>query len=161
VWGFDNNLSYKNWSLNILLQAVYGNKILNTVYACASTIESNATAITTVDGKDFWTPQNDNAKFASPTTSTGKNFMASSQFLQDGSYVKFKNIGLSYNLKRSVTKFADVKLTLSAQNLLTFTKYKGYDPETSSGSGRDIDGAVDAGAYPNPRTISFGLQLNF
>ena len=160
VWGFDNNFSYKNWSLNLLLQAVNGRQILNTTYACASTIESNATCITSADGANYWTPQNDNAKFASPSTSSGKNFMASSQFLQDGSYVKVKNISLSYNIKKSVTKFADVRLTVSAQNLLTFTKYIGYDPETSSASS-DIDGAVDVGAYPNPRTISFGVQLNF
>ena len=160
VWGFDNNFSYKNWSLNILLQAVQGRKILNTTYASASVLDSDATAITSVDGADYWTPQNENAKFGSLTTNTGKTFMASSQFLQDGSYVKVKNIGLSYDIKRSVTGFADIRLTVSAQNLLTFTKYKGYDPETSSSS-NDIDGAVDVGAYPNPRTISFGLQLNF
>ena len=160
VWGFDNNLSYKNWSLNILLQAVQGRSILNTTYASASILDTDATAITSVDGADYWTPQNENARFASLVTNTGKNFVASSQFLQDGSYVKVKNISLSYNIKRSVCKIADIRLSVSAQNLLTFTKYKGYDPETSSAS-NDIDGAVDVGAYPNPRTILFGLQLNY
>jgi hypothetical protein len=143
-----------------MLQSAVGRKVLNTMYAAASTIMSDATAITTVDGKDFWTQQNENAKFASPTTSTGKNFVASSQFLQNGSYVKIKNIGLSYNLSKSVTKLADMRLTLSAQNLFTFTKYKGYDPETSTTSS-DVDGAIDVGAYPNPRTVTLGLQVNF
>jgi hypothetical protein len=121
---------------------------------------SDASAITTVDGKDFWTQQNENAKFASPTTSTGKNFVASSQFLQNGSYVKIKNIGLSYNLSKSFTNLADMRLTLNAQNLFTFTKYKGYDPESSTTSS-DVDGAIDVGAYPNPRTVTIGLQVSF
>jgi TonB-linked SusC/RagA family outer membrane protein len=160
VWGFDNTFSYKNFELNIMLQAVAGRKILNTVYASATTILSDATAISHVDGLDYWSTSNENASFASPTTSTGRNFIESTQFLQDGSYVKFKNIGLSYNISKKQIKFTDLKLTVSGQNLLTFTKYKGYDPESST-SGNDIDGAIDVGAYPNSRAITFSLQANF
>lgn len=160
VWGFNNTIAYKNLELNVMLQAVVGRKILNTVYACATTILSDATAISHVDGLDYWRTDNENARFASPTTSTGKNFIESTQFLQDGSYVKVKNIGLAYNLSKEVTKFTDLKLTISAQNLFTFTKYKGYDPETST-SGNDIDGAIDVGSYPNARTITFSIQANF
>ncbi|MDH6306454.1 TonB-linked SusC/RagA family outer membrane protein [Parabacteroides sp. PF5-5] len=160
VWGFDNNFTYKNFTLNFMIQAAHGREVLNTMYAAASTVLSDATVISSVDGADFWTPQNEGAKFASPSTSTGKNFIASTQFLQNGSYVKLKNIGISYNLDRSVTKFTDIRLTLSAQNLFTITKYKGYDPESST-TNNDIDGAIDVGAYPNPRTVTLGLQFNF
>lgn len=160
VWGLDNTLSYKNFELNVMLQAVAGKKILNTVYACSTTILSDATAISHVDGQDFWSSNNENARFASPTTSTGKNFIESTQFLQDGSYVKVKNLGLAYNLSKQKIKLLDLKLSVSAQNLLTFTNYKGYDPETST-SGNDIDGAIDVGAYPNARTITFSVQANF
>jgi TonB-linked SusC/RagA family outer membrane protein len=160
VWGFDNTFSYKNLEINIMLQAVVGKKILNTVYACATTILSDATAITHVDGLDYWTTTNENAQFANPKTSTGKNLIESTQFLQDGSYVKVKNVGIAYNLSKEITKFTDLKLSLSAQNFLTFTKYKGYDPETST-SGNDIDGAIDVGSYPNARTITFSIQANF
>jgi len=142
-----------------MLQAVYGRKILNTVYACASTILSDATAISTVDGRNFWSPTNEKASFANPTSSTGKNYIESTQFLQDGSYIRVKNIALSYNLDKKTIKFADLKLTVSAQNLFTFTKYKGYDPEASTSSS-DVDGAIDVGAIPNPRTITFSLQVN-
>jgi TonB-linked SusC/RagA family outer membrane protein len=160
VWGFDNTFSYKNFDLNIMIQALAGRKILNTVYACSNTILSDATAISHVDGLDYWSTSNEDAIFASPTTSTGRNFIESTQFLQDGSYVKFKNIGLSYNLSKEKLKYTDLKLTVSGQNLLTFTKYKGYDPETST-SGNDIDGAIDVGAYPNSRTITFSIQAIF
>ncbi len=160
VWGFDNSFSYKNFDLNVLVQAVVGREILNTVYACATTIISDATAISHVDGKDYWSASNDNARFANPTTSTGKNLIESTQFLQDGSFVKVKNIALSYNLSKAASRIADLKLTISGQNMLTFTKYKGYDPETST-SGNDIDGAIDVGSYPNARTITFSVQANF
>ncbi len=160
VWGFDNTFTYKNLELNIMLQGVHGRKILNTIYPAATTILSSATAISAVDGADYWTPQNENARFASPTSSTNKNYIESTQFLQDGSYIKVKNVALAYNLKHNVLKFADLKLTLSAQNLYTFTKYKGWDPEASTSS-NDIDGAIDVGAYPNARTVTFSVQANF
>lgn len=160
VWGFDNTFIYKNFELNIMLQAVQGKKILNTVYAASTTILSDATAISHVDGLDYWSTSNEDARFANPLTSTGKNFIESTQYLQDGSYLKVKNVALAYNLSKKTLKFADVKLTLSAQNLFTFTKYKGYDPESSTSS-NDIDGAIDVGSYPNARTFTFGLQANF
>ena len=143
-----------------MLQAVQGKKILNTVYAASTTILSDATAISHVDGADYWSTSNEDARFANPLTSTVKNFIESTQYLQDGSYVKVKNVALAYNLSKKTLKFDDVKLTLSAQNLFTFTKYKGYDPESSTSS-NDIDGAIDVGSYPNARTITFGLQANF
>lgn len=161
VWGFSNSLSYKNWQLNFMLQAVVGRKILNTVYACANTIFSQATAISGKDGANYWkTGTNENAQFADPTSSTNQNIFTSTQFLQDGSYIKLKNIALAYTLKKDVIKFADVKLSVSAQNIFCITKYKGYDPETST-STNDFDGAIDSGAYPNPRTVTFSLQANF
>ena len=160
VWGLDNTFVYKNFELNVMLMAVYGKKILNAVYAASTTILSDATAISHVDGLDYWSTSNEDAKFPNLLTSTGKNFIESTQYLQDGSYVKIKNVALAYNLTKKTLKIADLKLTLSAQNLFTFTKYKGYDPETSTSS-NDIDGAIDVGSYPNARTITFGLQANF
>ena len=159
-WGLDNNFTYKNFSLNIMVQGVSGKKILNTMYAAASTVISDAPSITTKDGGNYWTASNQKAAFANPLSSTNKNQLVSTQFLQNGDYVKVKNIALSYLLKKKYTRFADLKFTVSAQNLLTFTKYKGYDPEVSTYGG-DTEGALDMGAYPNPRTVTFGVQMNF
>jgi hypothetical protein len=134
--------------------------MLNLPYACASTILSDATTINHTDGLNYWRPDNDNASFANPTNSTNKNEVLSTQFLQDASFTKVKNVALSYNIDKSILKIADLKLTISAQNLLTFTKYKGFDPETSTSS-NDIDGAVDVGAYPSARTFTLGIQARF
>lgn len=158
--GFDNTFTYKNFSLDIMLQSVLGRKMLNVMYADASTIIPDAPNITTKDGFDYWTSDHENAKFANPFTSTGKNYLVSSEYLQNASYLKVKNVALSYMLHKNLIKFSDVKFSVSAQNLLTFTKYKGYDPEVSSYN-KDSDGTLDYGAYPNPRTITFSLQLNF
>jgi len=161
VWGFNNTFAYKNFELNIFLLGQQGNKMLNLPYACSSVILSDATTINHVDGLNYWQEEvNENAAFANPTNSSNKNEVLSTQFLQDASFTKIKNMALSYNIGRNILKIADLKLTVSAQNLLTITKYKGYDPETSTSS-NDIDGAVDVGAYPSARTFTIGIQARF
>jgi TonB-dependent starch-binding outer membrane protein SusC len=160
VWGFNNTFTYKNLELNIVLLGQKGNKMLNTVYACSSIILSDATTISHSDGLNYWRPDNENAAFANPTNSTNKNEIISTQFLQDASFTKVKNVALSYNIGKNILKIADLKLTISAQNLLTFTKYKGFDPETSTSS-NDLDGAIDVGAYPSARTFTLGIQARF
>jgi TonB-linked SusC/RagA family outer membrane protein len=160
VWGFNNDITIGNFDINLLFVGSQGNQVLNTVYASATSIISDATSITHVDGLDYWTPDNEDAGFASPTGSSGKQFINSSQFLEDGSYVKLKNIAVGYNLTKETLGFANVRLVISGQNLLTFTKFKGYDPEASTSSG-DTDGAVDIGAYPAARTYTFRILANF
>ena len=77
-------------------------------------------------------------------------------WLEDASFLKLKNISLSYYIPRRVTKFAGIRLTLSAQDLFTFTGYSGMDPEVYS----SYDG-LDYGAYPVPRTYTFSVQFRF
>ena len=160
VWGFNNTFAYKNFELNFFILGQHGNKMLNLPYACASVILSDATTINHMDGLDYWTPENENASFANPTNSSNKNEVLSTQFLQDASFTKIKNLALSYNIRRDVLKIADLKITVSAQNLFTITNYKGFDPETSTSS-NDVDGAVDVGAYPTARTFTIGIQARF
>ena len=160
VWGLNNTFTYKNLELNIVFLGQQGNKMLNLPYACASTILSDATTISHRDGLNYWRTDNENASFANPTNSSNKNEVLSTQFLQDASFTKVKNLALSYNIDKSILKITDLKLTISAQNLLTFTKYKGFDPETSTSS-NDLDGAVDVGAYPSARTFTLGIQARF
>jgi hypothetical protein len=143
-----------------MLLAQEGNKMLNTAYASSATILSDATSILHRDGLNFWKPGNDNAAFANPLSSSSKNFIESTQFLEDASFIKIKNVALAYAVDRSLVKVADLKLLLSVQNLATFTKYKGFDPETST-SITDGDGAIDVGAYPSSRTFTISLRANF
>jgi hypothetical protein len=121
---------------------------------------SDATSIAHVDGLDYWSAGNPTGRFANPLSSSSKNFIESTQFLEDASFVKIKNLSIGYSLDRNYIKFADLQLLLSVQNLKTFTKYKGYDPETST-SIVDSDGAIDVGAYPTSRTFTIGLKATF
>jgi hypothetical protein len=76
--------------------------------------------------------------------------------LEDASFIKLKNISISYLLSKDVVKFSDILFTLSAQDLITLTKYTGMDPEVyNSYSG------VDYGAYPVPRTFTIGAKFTF
>jgi hypothetical protein len=85
----------------------------------------------------------------------------STMFLEDASYVRLKNISLGYNF--NIKKVGNLKLSLNATNLLTFSKYKGIDPESSNvgGGGSDINQSIDYGAYPNSKTYTLGVDFTF
>ena len=158
-WGLDNTVTYKNFEFNLFILAVHGNKVMNTTYYAACAQTGDATAITSADVTP-WTAENQNNMWPKITSATSKEFLESSKWLQDGSFVRVKNLSIGYNLPRERVKFMDLKLTLSAQNLLTFTKYKGFDPEASTSTG-DVDSGIDLGAYPSARTFTFGIQMTF
>ena len=83
--------------------------------------------------------------------------------LENADYFRCENISIGYTFPRSVLKFADLRLTLSCQNLFTITSYKGMDPAGASFSDKNVDNnnGIDMGVYPNPRTFTFGVRMNF
>jgi TonB-dependent starch-binding outer membrane protein SusC len=160
-FGFNNTFTYKKWGLNIFIQGVYGNKIFNATYAATAVPTSDVKYITLADAANYWTPTNTSSTWANPG-SKNKSWVESTQFLQDGSYGRVKNVSLSYQFDKGIVKFLSAKIYVSAQNLFTITKYKGFDPEASStGSNSDSDGGIDLGAYPSGRTYTIGAQLTF
>lgn len=160
-WGFNNSVAYKNFELNVFIQGSHGNKIFNATYAATAVPTSDVKFITLADAANYWTPSNTGSTFANPG-SKNKSWVESSQFLQNGSYVRLKNVSLSYELNQKWLKLATAKIFISAQNLATITKYKGFDPEaTSTMSNSDTDAGIDLGAYPSPKTITVGLQVKF
>ena len=160
-FGWNNSLKYKNIELNVFFQASLGNKIFNATYAIIAAPNSDVYYPTLAESVDYWTSQKKNAKWADPASKTGRNFTESTQYLQDGSYCRLKNLSLSYYLPKKIFN-VDASLSLSAQNIFTITNYKGFDPEASSTpSGSDASAGIDFGAYPSPRTISAGLHIGF
>jgi TonB-linked SusC/RagA family outer membrane protein len=158
TWGFNHLFSWKNFDFNVLFEGVVGRSVINWTYLV---ITSNTTSgtVTHPDGKDKWTPSNPTAKFASLSSSNLQGL--SDQWLQDASYVKLRNISVAYRFPKRIIPFANVKLSVSAQNYLTFTKYTGYDPEISTTSGKDVSASMDWFAYPNPKSVSFGLSIEY
>ncbi|MCK5815096.1 MAG: hypothetical protein KAH07_04045, partial [Flavobacteriaceae bacterium] len=114
-------------------------------------------------GLETWTPQNQSnttpiAMFGSEGSKN--NYGPQDRFLYDGDYVKLKNIEVGFNVPNmEKVGFSKLRVYASAQNLLTLTNYPGYDPEVVNGW--ILERGVDWGAFPNPRTISLGLQAKF
>ena len=90
------------------------------------------------------------------------NSRQSDRYVEDGSYLKIKNIQLGYNFPQGAdSPFTDVRVYASAKNAFTFTDYTGYDPEISNGGNTVLDTGVDRGTYPSPRVITLGFKLKF
>jgi TonB-linked SusC/RagA family outer membrane protein len=147
--GFTNTLSYKNFDFNVFIQGAYGHKITTSDVAYPT-----LQAVT-----DFWSPNNTGSQWASPT-SKSKQYIESTQFLQDAGFTRIKNVSLSYKLPKSLLKVGAGSIGFSVQNLFTITKYEGFDPEASSTNpSSDTNIGIDLGAYPSPRTYTLRLNL--
>jgi len=158
IYGFTSGLSYKNFTLDIFLQGSYGNDLFNlSSVAYAYDFVSGLNMIKDVL-TDSWTPEHTNAKY--PIISRNTSVSVSDRFVEDGSYLRLKNIQLAYTLPLKnwgVNKVLEsLQLYASGQNLLTFTKYSGWDPEVnSSGFGTDNN------SYPMSKTVTFGIRARF
>jgi TonB-linked SusC/RagA family outer membrane protein len=159
--GFANNFRYKDLELNILFQWSYGNDIINTGryrYEAGGGYFANVT-------KDYWdnrwTNTNPSNKYAA-VTAQGKTDI-SSYYVEDGSYLRLKNVTLSYTLKATPffkkTGVAGCRFYVTGENLHTWTKYTGFDPELASYS--PLLPGIDNIAYPRSRTFTIGFNVKF
>ena len=157
--GWNNTVTWKNWTLNVFFNAATGYDRLNISRFMAASMTGVSRFITLRDayfkGWDHVANKAD-ALYPSLTNTDNKSYANSDFWLEDASFIKLKNISLSYRIPRRVLKFASVQLSVSAQDLFTITRYKGMDPEVYT----SYDG-LDYGAYPIPRTITFGTKIRF
>jgi TonB-linked SusC/RagA family outer membrane protein len=163
--GAQFNLGYKQFSLNVQLVGIFGNKIYNDI---RRQLDSYELANFRSDINP-WSPTNPNGTDArlavnqsnDPTVSTN-NMAQSDRWIENGSYLRLRNLEVGYTLPASIlnkVKFTNARLYVSGQNLLTNTKYKGLDPDVQ-GTGV-ISRGFDAGNWPSSRIISFGIQAEF
>ncbi|TKG94209.1 TonB-dependent receptor [Puteibacter caeruleilacunae] len=146
VYGWDNNISYKNWTLNVFFRGVTGNKILNASYAklnyAAEATHYNQLA----------------REIDAPIEDYNSHFY-STRYLEDGSYIRLENLALSYDLGKITEQIEGLSVYASCNNVFTITGYKGIDPEVSLGG---LTPGVDFNNfYPKPRTFMFGVKLTF
>jgi len=164
TFGITNNFTYKNFDLNIFLQGSQGGQVMNLTNVQLYNGDSN----TVRDNLNAWTPSNTNTDIPRVKL-RGKEI--SSRFVEDGSYVRLKNIAIGYNFTSDITEKLGVdslRVSLSAQNLLTFTNYSGLDPEVnyfgsgggSSASGNTTNG-FDFGNYPTIQSVNFAVNVRF
>ena len=155
TYGANFSLRKSGWDVSLFFQGVYGNQIYNAVRLRTEGAGVESTLSTTM--RDVWTKSNTSGTIpnAGPSGSS-RNKESSSRFVEDGSYLRLKNLQVGYTLPQGFSKkigISSCRLYVTMGNLLTFTNYTGYDPE--------VGGGVDWGNYPQSRTITFGTNINF
>ncbi len=160
VGSFSNSISYNDFDLNFSFQGSYGAKIFNALNQQLeiSTLGTNASTALV----DRWTPTNPSNEI--PRASSSPLGIVSERYVEDASFLRLKLITLGYTLPKSASKklgAKSVKFYVSAENLVTWTKYSGYDPEVSSYEQNNLYPGIDFGSYPNSKTFISGLNVTF
>ena len=163
IFGLTSTMAYKGLEFSFFLQGNYGNDIYN-LYSITSTQDFNYAHNRIRDMIDnTWTETNTNAKY--PKASKRNSVNMSDRFVEDGSFLRLRNIQLSYDLplaKWNVNWIKRAKLYVSGQNLLTLTKYSGFDPEINySGGVNSINLGLDYYCYPMAKSWTVGVKLDF
>lgn len=163
--GFGNNFSYKGFSLNIFFQWSYGNDIINAYrFLLDGGLASGGNQF--ADYTNRWTPTNMNTdipRIGGGVLAAPAGIIYSSRMVEDGSYLRLKTVNLTYSIPSFLLKrtgFKSCSVYISGQNLITWTKYTGQDPEVS-GYNSVLTPGFDWSAYPRARTYVIGANLSF
>jgi TonB-linked SusC/RagA family outer membrane protein len=159
VYGMTNNFSYKNFDLTLFIQGSQGGKIFNAGRLEEEAMVNAANQSSAVLRR--WRQKGDITDIPGVSTDgTTNNSLISTRFLENGSYLRFKTITLSYRFSNSLISrlgLAEASLYVSGNNLITITKYMGFDPEVNS-YGNNGNGIVNSGNSTDDRNISLGLD---
>jgi TonB-linked SusC/RagA family outer membrane protein len=157
--GMNFGLDYKGFDLQLQFTGAFGFKSFNGPRSGFDRFDDNSNYRADYDP---WTPQNPNAKDPRPIMGDSRNVIGhQDRWLEKGDYLRVRQMALGYSLPKSAlgTTFSQVRFYVNAQNLITFTKYTGLDPEFLNSS--IWDRSYDGGAFPNPRGFTFGTQITF
>ncbi len=165
-YGLNINLGYKNFDLTMFAQGVQGNELFNYVryWTDFETFQGNRSARMLYDS---WRPDNPNASLPILDANDAQSSQPSSYFVEDGSYLRLRNIQLSYTLPQSLLSnigMSQAKVYVQSQNLFTITNYSGLDPEVNLrnyNDGADRQIGVDEGVYPAARAFIIGINVGF
>ena len=167
TYGVNVNLGYKNWDLTVFAQGVQGNELFNYLkyWTDFNTFQGNRS-------KDMlynsWKAQGDNALLPRLNANDTFSQQISTYFVEDGSYMRLKNIQLTYTVPTTVLKkirLSSMQIYVQGQNLFTLTKYKGLDPDinirNSGADNQDIHMGIDEGAFPVSKSYNVGVRVGF
>ncbi|MES2276156.1 MAG: TonB-dependent receptor [Bacteroidota bacterium] len=174
--GLTNNFTYKNFDLNVFMQWSYGNQIMDAnilKFEGGTDAPQSGSSLTANQGGvnknmwaayvNRWTPTNPSDDYPRVNANTNGTRQFSTRIIEDGSFVRLKTVSLGYNLSKTLASKLGVRsarLSLSAQNLFTLTKYTGPDPEVSTASGNNLTPGFDFSPYPRTRVMTFGLNVS-
>ena len=162
--GFTNNVQYKNFQLDVLAQFTYGNNVYNGTRTITDGMFQFSNGSKTVLNR--WRKEGDVTDIPrADHTDPGGNRRSSTRWLEDGSYLRIKTVTLSYDVPSAILqkiRVSNLRLYATAQNLFTFTRYTGLDPEANSyGNSTVTDLGFDYATYPQYKTLLFGVNLSF
>jgi hypothetical protein len=196
TFGLNNTFRYKNFDLNIFINGSYGNKVLNYTSINLTSMKSswnNQLAVVTGRARleaidpskvypvvqngttiNNWFDDIDNVRVSNPNATIPRaiqndpnnNTRLSDRYIEDGSYLRIKNIALGYNFQKKVLStlhLQSLRVYANIQNIFTWTKYTGFDPEIGASTASSTGGVygLDNGRYPSPQIYTFGLNLSF
>lgn len=157
VYGFSTDLKYKRFDLSAFFSGVYGNKLFN---LARWSLENPVGGRNVLAGAaDRWSTTNTGGQFQVAAGSQGGRLPLSDHYLEDGSFLRCKNISLGYTVP--LKGFSKVRAYVSANNAFTITNYTGFDPEVGSFGNSNTQFGVDNIVYPASRSFLFGLQVTF
>lgn len=162
IFGLNNTVTFGNFDFNLFIQGIQGVDVYNRLALLSLGRTGNSPYATGKEVLNSWTPEQRNNPLPSQNATNTKQ--VSSEFIEDASFIRLKNISLGYTLPSTLSKkvnLSKVRFNVSAQNLLTFTSYSGFDPEVSANNSDDKLSGIDNGITPNPRVFSFGLNATF
>ncbi len=158
TFGINANFDYKQFDMSFLFIGAYGHEIFNGAQRQDLRYTNRP-----VSALDRWTEEGSSNEVPRYTWSdVNNNYRVSDLYIEDGSYIRLKNIQLGYNLQRSILNrigATNWRFYISAENLLTLTNYSGPDPEIGARSSFDI--GIDRGVYPQARTFRVGTSITF
>lgn len=161
--GFTNTVNYKGFDLSVFLYASYGADIFNYSRRQTEGLRNQFNnQLTTV--LDRYTENNTGASIPRYNEWHENNIRISDRYIEDGSYLRIQNVSLGYNIPKTIASKIEansVRVYVSAQNLKTFTKYTGYDPELGAINNKATFMNIDNGRYPVPRTFTIGANIEF
>ncbi len=181
TFGIGNSFSYKNFDLSVYLSGSYGNEVVNWVRRDLQNARENTNLLTSAldyaqlglirsDGPDDYRNvhiiggDKHAARLAASSATNVSNYRFSNRFIEDGSFLRIQSVSLGYTVPSNwVSRIGiqNLKLYCNMQNIYTFTKYKGYDPEIGSADQDVLLTGLDDYRYPTPQIYTFGLNITF
>lgn len=162
TFGFVNNFRYKKLDLSIFVNGVQGNDVIN----MNTRFNANIGTFKNITEKMYagaWKYGADNAGATYPKIMRQywRTILFSRRFVEDGSFVRIKNVTVGYTMSSPFKGISSLRIAAGVNNLYTFTRYSGYDPEVNSYGDNPALFGVDLGGYPNVRTYNFSVRCNF
>lgn len=172
IFGWNNNFSYKNFDISVLLQGTAGNKLFNVLRIRLDAPNEG----TSTNLLKRWTPENQDTDVPAIIEEKVREAAGlvnkinigyderSSRWVEDASYLRVKTIMLGYTFSTALLNrihFKSMRVFISGTNLFTFTRYSGYDPEVSAYNDNDAQIGVDYSGYPQSKTVNAGINISF